>query len=474
MTRRLARLAMPALLLASAGRARGQDLDRSKQPTTAAVPAFAFPKIRTHRLSNGLRLIVAEEHSLPLVAVRVVLGVDSTADPPGKEGLYAVTLGALREGTASNSAEQLAEAFADIGTTVTPTGFTTTTPGFAHALALIGDMLMHPSLDEAGIQRRKTLQAAVARRLPQTTAAIPRHLFYARLYGADDPLVRSLLPSETSIASITREDVARFHQENFQPPTTTVIVVGDVSDEQASSAVTRVFGRWTASKPSANGHPVNGSAPSRERTAIYLHDVPGTQAYLYVGARGPTRTSPDFYAVETMGVISGMRMQQTLRDQRSFMYSGNSGVIWRRATRPSAFVGSTVVNATKVDSAIVEWLSLLRGLADERLATSQELASVRRSRVDPLPARIDGVDSLAARLVDMVRDDVPLDFFDRYATGITNVTASDVAAAASKYIDLDRLIIVVTGDRSVIEPALRAANIAPVVVVDANGKPIDK
>jgi zinc protease len=54
------------------------------------------------------------------------------------------------------------------------------------------------------------------------------------------------------------------------------------------------------------------------------------------------------------------------------------------------------------------------------------------------------------------------------------VTGSDVTAAASKYIDTDHLIIVVTGDRATLEPALRAANLAPVIVVDANGKPIER
>jgi hypothetical protein len=57
---------------------------------------------------------------------------------------------------------------------------------------------------------------------------------------------------------------------------------------------------------------------------------------------------------------------------------------------------------------------------------------------------------------------------------MASVTAPDVASAASKYVDLDHLIIVVTGERAVIEPALRAANIAPVLIVDANGKPIDR
>jgi predicted Zn-dependent peptidase len=88
--------------------------------------------------------------------------------------------------------------------------------------------------------------------------------------------------------------------------------------------------------------------------------------------------------------------------------------------------------------------------------------------------RIDGPDSLAARVAEMVRDHLPFDYVDRYAARMGSVAPSDVAAAASKYIDLEHLIIVVTGDRATIEPALRAANIAPVVVVDPNGKPIDR
>jgi zinc protease len=73
----------------------------------------------------------------------------------------------------------------------------------------------------------------------------------------------------------------------------------------------------------------------------------------------------------------------------------------------------------------------------------------------------------------MVRDGLPLDFYDTYAARVASVTGAEVAAAASKYIDTKHLVIVATGDRAILEPALRAANIAPVIVVDPNGKPIE-
>jgi len=459
-------LALPVIAAGS------QNVDRSVRPPAAPPPKFKFPKIETHTLANGVRVIVVENHALPLVAVRILFGADSTADPPGKEGLYAVTLGALREGTASMSSDQLADAFADVGATVAPTGFTTTTQGFARGLELAGEMVMHPLLDQAGIDRRKAAQSALARRVAQTPITLPRHLFYSTLYGANDPYVRSLVPTDASIAAITRDDVARFYEQYVRPNTTVVVLVGDLRTGSALAAVARVFGGWHA--PAASTQSDVAPAPAARPTTIYLCDVPGARAYLYVGNLGPPRSSPDVYAVETAAGVSGIRMQQSLRENRSFIYSGTAGMVWRRDPELSAYVGSTSVNPGKVDSALVEWLSLLRGLRGDRPATGQELDAVRRNRVGALPARIDGPDSLAARVAELVRGRLPLDYFDQYAVRMASVAPADVAAAAAKYIDLEHLIIVVTGDRATIEPALRAAKIAPVVIVDPNGKPIDR
>jgi zinc protease len=138
--------------------------------------------------------------------------------------------------------------------------------------------------------------------------------------------------------------------------------------------------------------------------------------------------------------------------------------------RPSPFIGAALVSAAKLDSALVDWLALLRGLRGDHPATAQELEAVRRSRIGVLPAQIDGPEALAARLAELVRGGLPLDYLTSYAAGMAAVTPADVAAAAAKYIDPDHLTIVVTGDRNVIKPLLRAANVAPIMVVDGNGK----
>jgi zinc protease len=75
-------------------------------------------------------------------------------------------------------------------------------------------------------------------------------------------------------------------------------------------------------------------------------------------------------------------------------------------------------------------------------------------------------------VANLLQAGVPLEFYDSYAQRIVGLSATNLSAAATKYLDPQQSVIVVVGDRRVIEPGLRALNLAPVVVVDENGAPI--
>ena len=147
-----------------------------------------------------------------------------------------------------------------------------------------------------------------------------------------------------------------------------------------------------------------------------------------------------------------------------------AAVTWRRGSTPSVIGGSAAVSTAKTDSALIEWLGELRG-AVQRPPTEQEMALARGALTGALPAQIETDDLVANRVMSMLQNDVPLDFYNSYGTRIAAVTPASVSAAAGKYLDASHLVIVVAGDRKTIEPALRAANIAPVVIVDERGRP---
>ena len=466
----VAAAAIASLSLARLGL--GQELDRTKRPVAGAPAPFEFPKIETQRLSNGLLVVVIENHSLPLVAVRAVVQADSLDDPIGKEGLAALTSNMLPEGTTSRSAEQIASEIAALGSSVTPSRFTTIPQNLAKSLELMADMLMHPTFSGSALARIKgTLTAAKQREL-QGPSTLPNRVFLARLYGPDHPIARAVRASEASIYAITRDDVVRFHATRYRPNMTTLVVVGDVRAAEVVAVASKVFGSWRPGELPAIGTPVHTLAP----TTIYLIDRPSAQqSYVFVGTLGPARASKDFAALEAMAPILGAsvssRLLNNLRERHAFIYAGLPlAVVWRRNGFPSLIGGSVAAATAKTDSALIEWLGELRGMT-RRPPTAEEMKLARSWLVDALAAQTETDDLIANRVTSMLQSGTPLDFYNSYGSRIEAVTSTEISAAAAKYLDPPRLVIVVAGDRKVVEPLLRAANIAPNVVVDDAGKP---
>src|SRR5689334_12787562 len=116
------------LFLSCAARvSQAQELDRTKQPPSGPPVTLRIPAMQMRSLKNGIQVGVLEQHEIPLVAVRVVVDASPVLDPAGKEGVASLTAAMLSEGTTTRTADQLAEAFADMGSGVTPNGFTSLT-----------------------------------------------------------------------------------------------------------------------------------------------------------------------------------------------------------------------------------------------------------------------------------------------------------------------------------------------------------
>ncbi|HEY9228157.1 MAG TPA: pitrilysin family protein, partial [Gemmatimonadaceae bacterium] len=330
-----------ALIPLVAGTAGGQVLDRSKRPVAPPPPAFDFPDVRSHTLPNGLVVRVVENHALPLVAVRAFIEGGSILDPVGKEGLFSLDTLLLRDGTTSMSGEQLTAAIDDMGAPVAATRFTTISSSFERSLALMADMLMHPSFPAEAVARRKDAATQTLQRVEGTASTVGLRIFNVTLWGASHPYARTASPA--SIASITRDDIVRFHDANVRPQNVTITIVGDVTDAAAVAAATKLFGQWqrTGERVAVNVP----AAPTPKPTTIYLFDRPGsTQSTVFIGQTAPSRSTSDFYALETMGGLfggpTGSRLTMSLRERRPLTYAVSHYPVWRRAGDPSSIHGS--------------------------------------------------------------------------------------------------------------------------------------
>ena len=464
------RVAAAAAVLAGTVPARANPrLYRSHRPPPPPPAPLRLPAVETRTLSNGIPVAVIQNHQLPIVAVRAVIDAGPLLEPAEKAGLANLVIQMLAEGTTTRSADELARAFAELGTNVTAQGFTTVKGNLEPALALMGDMLMHPAFPDSALGRSKANTVANLRRLREQPSFLADHLFNSVLFGAQHPYAR--VATEQTVGGITRADLAAYHSDWFRPQNVKLVVVGDVTPDVAVRQLERVFGAWPAGGRKAS-YDVPAPRPAAQ-TTIYLLDRPNSpQSTVMIGQVGPPRDTPDYFALETMNTLvggwGGERRNSNRGEAHSFTYGANLGLRWWGLPQVSTIRGQSDIVAAKTDSAITEWLRELRGIRGERPITPQELDFAKSNRTAGLPLRFETVTQVAQEIANLLQSGVPTDFYNSYAQNVQRLGGSDLTAAATKYIDPQQSVIVVVGDRRVVEPGLRALNL-PVVVVDENG-----
>jgi zinc protease len=446
------------------------------RPTPGPQKPFQFPKIVTQTLPNGLRMAVIENHELPLVAVRFGFLGGSFLDAPGKEGGWELMINALREGTTMRSGSNIAEAFADLGTSFdwgappasgAPT-FTTVTSAWQPALKVVAEILMYPSFPADAVNRLQTAQAnAASRPRPEQ---LPLRIVSAALYGRDHPHTRAMLVTDSSVRALTHEDIVGLYASYIRPQNTVIVIAGDVTPAAARAAVEKAFAGWQRTEKIVTSKalpPTTQPAPA----TIYLRDFPGAaQTVLMTGVMVPSRASADGAALEVVnsilgGASAGSRLYDALRTNHGLSYSAPSLFQWRPEPQSATWIITPTVPTAKTDTAVTEIVRVLRELHGDRPITEAELEFSRRNLTVNLPNQLETVESQASNALMLLKNGLPLTFNTEYVARINALTLSDVQAAASKYIDPDHLIIAVVGDRAKLEAPLRATGI-PVVIIE--------
>ena len=455
-------------------------LDRAVTPTPGPLPQLKVPTWTRTRLANGAELIVSQKRDLPLVSFTInFVGGRNNFEPADKAGVASFAAQMLSEGTTTRSGEQLADAQQMLGTSVAASvagesgtiRFTSLKDKFEPALALLVDMLVNPSFPAPALERlrgRTLVSLAQAKEEPNTIAD---NVFTKLVYGDEHPYGR--IVTEQSIGAITRDDVVAFHRNYFKPGRAIITVTGDVEPATVRASVERALTSWPAGgeRPSFQ-YP---ATPALNPTTIYLIDKPkSAQSVFSIGLPGPARDTPDYYALAVMNTLLGelfqSRLNYNIREVKGYSYGVGSGFAYGRG--PGAFEAGGGIVTAKTDSALIEFMKELRGVQGGIPFTADELKQGKESLIQSLPSRFSSVSGVGGAISSIYLQDLPETYYRDYAAKINAVTADDLVRVAKKYIDLQHLNIVIVGDRATIEEPLRKTGIAPVVVLDTQGKPV--
>src|SRR3989449_3745950 len=471
-------MAFTALTLTGAPLSAQVAVDRTKPPELGPPPRVSIPPIITRELPNGLKLMIVEQHELPLADFVLLIGSGSTAAPAGKAGIANLVSAMLREGTRSRKSLDIADQISFLGIRLSPTSswesstlsLHTPTAQLDSALALFADVALHPSFPPNEFERIRKTQLTDLLQQRDQGPVIASKAFPAILYGNAHPYGAPLEGTEASVKSITTANLQLYYQANFRPNNATLIIVGDVNPAQIEARINNLFGSWQRGDVPALNY---GEPPKASTTTIYLIDKPGAaQSSFRIGAVGVPRSTKDYFALTVMNTILGgsftSRLNQNLRETRGYTYGAGSRFDMRRAARP--FLASAEIVTAKSDSALIEFMKQLKRIREA--VRADELSRAKRYLQLQLPGNFETTQQIAAALVPAAQYNLPLDYYNNYVENVEAVTQTDVARVAQQYINPGSLAIVIVGDRKTIEPALRSVNVGPIAIRDISGQPI--
>ncbi len=488
MTRRIHRMAASlaaSLLAAPLGAAAAQahapaKLDRAAVPAPGPAPQQHIPTWTTATLSNGAQLIVSEKHTLPLVTVAInFIGGARQYEPANETGLANIVSSMMSEGTTHRTGDQLANDLQLLGTSIgTSIGaesgrisFEATKDRVVPTLGILADVLENPTFPDAALERLRGRTLINLTQARDRTSSIAAVVFPKVLYTDAHPYGRS--PSEASIKAITRNDVVSFYHTYFEPGRAVITVVGDVSAPVVKQEIESSLVGWKAGgSPPHFEYP---AVPAAKPTTIYLVDKPGAaQSTFTLGEVGPSRDTPDYYALRVMNEMLGglfqSRLNHDIREVKGYSYGVGSAFSFGRGPGPFR-AGGDIVTA-KSDSALIAFMKQLRDIRGPVPPSDDEVGQAKASLVQSLPENFASVNGVNQSIASIYTQGLPVDYYQQFIAGVNAVTKDDVVRVAQKYIDPDHLALVIVGDRAKIEAPLAATGIAPIVLLDLDGNPI--
>lgn len=452
-------------------------VDRSHLPEVGPDPPFRFPAIVRHRLPNGLRVWTVEHHGAPVVTFALQIDGGSAADPPGREGIAALTADMVDEGSGERTALDIAEALArlgadydvEVGADATVFSLTTLARLAEPGATLLAEMVLRPSLRKPDFERVRQQRLSRLRQLKDMPATVADRAFL-RLVYADHPYGHLSIGREASLGTLALDELAAFHARTFTPGRSTLVVCGALEHGRLLACADAAFGGWSAEA----GAP-SKKASDREPTAAPHHPltvVPregAAQSELRIGRLTTGRATSDYPAIVVMNAVLGgqfvSRINLMLREHKGYTYGARTSFDWRCGVSP--FVLQTSVDTAATADAIRLSHAEIGALAASRPPSDAEMTLAKASLTRGYPRGFETAQQVARGVAQIALHDLPDDYFASFVPTVNAVTREDVIEAASRYLDASTLTTLVVGDHTAIAASLGELNLGEPRVLEA-------
>ena len=404
--------------------------------------------------ANGLVLLHNHVAANPSVVVRALVRAGASRETDGQFGIASLTGRMLRQGTQHISKSALAEELdgigaglsVDVGYALVSVSIKCLSGDFPRVMQILGELLRRPTFPADELERLRTQVLTELKEMDDNTRVVSERTWRELAYPTTHAYHRLTVGTSQTVSTATRDALAAFNSAWYGPNQTTLIVVGDVPLDEATSASESNLGDWRAARPDF----VEATLPATDLPQHHSREVPmdgKTQADVSIGLPTLDRRSPDYYSLSFANHILGRmyfmgRFGEKVRDEQGLAYYAYSEL--HGSYGRGAWLVRAGVNPRNLDKALSSIDAELKRFIQEG-PTRQEHADGVSSLLGSLPRQLETNEGAAAVMSEIELYDLGLDYLERYPDIIRSLTREQVTEAARRWIDPERLVTAIAG-----------------------------
>lgn len=406
-------------------------------------------------LPNGLRVIVAEKHGVPLVAARLLIKSGAETDPEDLPGLADTTATLLTKGTKTRSAEQIAREVEALGATLDSgagwdssfVAVSVMSSKLPKAMGYMADVVRNPTFSDEELERQRQQELDAIRVALKQPRSLARRMAALVVFGKT-PYGHAGATID-SATKMKRDDLVKFHKQHYGPHNAILVLAGDITPAAATKLAEENFGSWEQSTLIG----FSEGMPQYPNPRVVLVDLPEAgQAVVTVTRPGLARTDKQYALAQVTNAVLGggysSRLNEEIRIKRGLTYGAGSAFEFRADPGPfSATVQTKNESAAEVAHLIVEEMKKMAGES----VPDVELTPRKATLIGNFARGLETNAGLARRVGELALYGIDLAEITRYIPAVESVTPAQVEQFAKERLGGQSSIVVVGDARKIAE-----------------------
>jgi len=453
------------------------NFERSKRPASGENPVIKVPPFWTDKLQNGIKVIGTKNDEVPTVTLLFAVsgGHKLEAKDQSKAGIASLTAAMLNEASEKYTSEEISSQLQKLGSSISfnssadqlTVSVQSLVKNLDATLALLEERLLHPRFDQADFDRlHKQRLELIANQSTQPTV-IANNVYTKLLYGENNIMGIPVIGTTASVKNIKLDDVKKFYANNFSPSVTNLVIVGDTEQNKIMPKLA-FLNKWA---PKPVEIPADTKIADLDKTKIFLVDKEkAAQSEIRIGYIAlPYDATGEYYKSQIMNFILGgafnSRINLNLREDKGYTYGAGSYFSGTESAGPyTAYAG---VRSNVSDSSVVEFMKEIKRYRNEGI-TDEELAFAKSAMGQSDARKYETSFQKAAFLNNIIRYNLDKDYVKKQNEILQNITKEEINALAKKHLPVEKMNIMLVGDKAAIKPGLEKLGYE-VVELDSDG-----